>query len=232
MTPRPRLVLLDFGGTLAREEPSRQAIYAQVAEGLGRAIDAERMAALMTRVHRELPREIDGAWRYSERWFRTFIERVFGDLLALDEVSVQSAVDTLFARFGDPRTFRPCPGALQLLADLGRAGVRTGVVSNWSPALQGLLDGLGLAAHLDPVICSAVERVEKPDPAIFRLALRRAGVAAEHALHVGDHPENDVAAARAAGLEALLVDHGGGARPGEAVGSFGELTRLVLAREP
>ena len=112
------------------------------------------------------------------------------------------------------------------------AGVRVGVVSNWSPALGGLLEGLGLLRHLDPVVCSALERVEKPDPAIFLLALRRAGLPAAQALHAGDHPDKDVAAARSAGLESVLVDHDGGGAAGEAVGSLPELAELVLARDP
>ena len=120
----------------------------------------------------------------------------------------------------------------ELVERLVAAGVRVGVVSNWSPALGGLLEGLGLLRHLDPVVCSALERVEKPDPAIFLLALRRAGLPAAQALHAGDHPDKDVAAARSAGLESVLVDHDGGGAAGEAVGSLPELAELVLARDP
>ena len=73
---------------------------------------------------------------------------------------------------------------------------------------------------------------EKPDPRIFELALARAGADPAEALHAGDHPKKDVAAARAVGMEAVLVDHGGTRAPetgGPArVTSFGELREHVL----
>ena len=50
----------------------------------------------------------------------------------------------------------------------------------------------------------------KPDPAIFAPALELAGCAAAEALYVGDTPAEDLAAARAAGIPALLIDRAGG----------------------
>lgn len=43
----------------------------------------------------------------------------------------------------------------------------------------------------------------KPDPAQFLASLQFAGVAANGAVHVGDHPEQDVAAAQAVGMRAV-----------------------------
>ncbi|MBS1106479.1 MAG: HAD-hyrolase-like, partial [Deltaproteobacteria bacterium] len=45
----------------------------------------------------------------------------------------------------------------------------------------------------------------KPDPRFFRSACARLGVAPAHAVVVGDHPEQDLAAARRAGLRAIDV---------------------------
>lgn len=43
----------------------------------------------------------------------------------------------------------------------------------------------------------------KPDPALFLAALKYAGVSANGAVHIGDHPEQDVAAAQAVGMRAI-----------------------------
>ena len=67
------------------------------------------------------------------------------------------------------------------------------------------------AALVDAVVISAELGVAKPDPAIFRAALDRLGARAADAMHVGDSVEDDVAGARAAGLEAVLVARNGGA---------------------
>src|SRR5207245_10183635 len=66
-----------------------------------------------------------------------------------------------------------------------------------------------LAAHLDFIIDSSVVGVEKPDPRIFELGLREAGVGARHAVYVGDLYSVDVLGARAAGLDGILLDPGG-----------------------
>jgi HAD superfamily hydrolase (TIGR01509 family) len=49
----------------------------------------------------------------------------------------------------------------------------------------------------------------KPDPAMFRRALELAGAAAPEAIHLGDDPDLDVAAAQAFGLGAVWVDRFG-----------------------
>jgi putative hydrolase of the HAD superfamily len=88
------------------------------------------------------------------------------------------------------------PGAGETVRRLQLRGLALCVVSNWDVGLEEHLARLGL--HL-PVVTSADAGAPKPDPAIFRLALDRLGVAPERALHVGDSPE-DEAGARGAGL--------------------------------
>ena len=98
-----------------------------------------------------------------------------------------------------------------MLTSLRERGVVLAVVSNFDSRLIPLLDGLGLAAFFDAVVCSGEAGAAKPDGAIFTHALAVLGVEASEALHVGDNPEADYDGARAAGLEALLVDRGAAA---------------------
>ncbi|HEY3775593.1 MAG TPA: HAD-IA family hydrolase [Solirubrobacteraceae bacterium] len=86
------------------------------------------------------------------------------------------------------------------------AGARVIVVSNWDVSLGEVLERTGLAPLLDDVVVSAVLGAAKPSPAIFARALELAGAAAEDCLHVGDSLSEDVAGARAAGIEAVLLD--------------------------
>ncbi|MEO8500523.1 MAG: HAD hydrolase-like protein, partial [Vicinamibacteria bacterium] len=53
---------------------------------------------------------------------------------------------------------------------------------------------------------SYVEKVEKPDPRFFEIALERSGSTRATTVHVGDFYEIDVVGARRAGLEAILLD--------------------------
>jgi putative hydrolase of the HAD superfamily len=109
--------------------------------------------------------------------------------------------------------FRPYPEVPAVLATLRERGARLAVVSNWDVSLHDVLERTGLRPLVDSVVISAEEGVAKPDPAIFRTALERLGADATAALHVGDSVEHDVAGARAAGLEAVLVARDGARAP-------------------
>jgi REG-2-like HAD superfamily hydrolase len=225
-----RAVLLDFGHTLAREEPARHAIYARAARSRGLATSDLEMRARMRRVHDELPRRIDGRERYCDPWFRAFIRRIFVLELGLAPRELDGLVAELFATFEDPRTFRLARGARELLLELRRAGLALALVSNWSERLPRLLRALELDQSFDAVVCSALEGTEKPEPAIYRLALERLGHAPEDALFAGDDLERDVLGPRRAGMRAVLVAHGAdsspAAAPAEAVERVPDLPSL------
>jgi putative hydrolase of the HAD superfamily len=98
------------------------------------------------------------------------------------------------------------PEAEAALVHARRAGLRAGVISNSSGVARQILESVGLAAHVDFVVDSGVVGVEKPDRRIFEIALREAGVGAADAVYIGDLYSVDVLGARAAGLDAILLD--------------------------
>ena len=66
-----------------------------------------------------------------------------------------------------------------------------------------------LGRYFTDAINAAEAGAAKPDPAMFRLALQRTATPPQQALHVGDHPRQDVRGAAAAGmLSAWLNRHG------------------------
>ena len=81
-----------------------------------------------------------------------------------------------------------------------------GVVSNSDGRIEHAFQQSGLATYFEFFIDSFIVGVEKPDPAIFRLATDRAGVAPHEAAYVGDLYAVDVVGARAAGLTPVLYD--------------------------
>jgi putative hydrolase of the HAD superfamily len=133
--------------------------------------------------------------------------------------------DVLDALLGAIR-FRAYPEVPDVLARLRAGGARLAVVSNWDVSLHDVLERTGLRPLVDAVVISAELGVAKPDPAIFRAALDRLGAAPDGAVHVGDSLEHDVAGARAAGLEAVLVARNGAAAP-DGVRTVASLTELV-----
>jgi len=125
---------------------------------------------------------------------------------------------------------RADPEALDAIQRVRAAGLVAGVISNSNGSVRSILEETGLAAHLDFIIDSRVVGVEKPDPRIFHLGLREAGVGAAEAVYVGDLYSVDVLGARAAGLEGILLDPGGfwGPRDCRLARGLGEAVRLAL----
>ncbi|WP_028241434.1 HAD family hydrolase [Stutzerimonas azotifigens] len=85
---------------------------------------------------------------------------------------------------------------------------------------------LGLADYFRFTLCAEELGVGKPDPRPFREALGRAGVAPEAALHIGDHPNDDIAGAQAAGMRAVWFNPGRRAWPDQPPADA-EITRLA-----
>lgn len=97
------------------------------------------------------------------------------------------------------------------------AGFALAVVTNGSTIAQrAKIDLLG-RERFASIVVSAEHGVAKPDAAIFRIALDELGVDPADAVHVGDHPVNDVEGSRRAGVRAILLDRAGAAPLGPDV---------------
>jgi len=121
------------------------------------------------------------------------------------------ATAELYDRFARAEAWRVADGAVGMLEELRRRGLKLAVISNWDERLPLLLERLGLAGYFDATIVSAIVGVEKPHPRIFETALTALGVASFRALHVGDSRRDDFEGAQGVGMQALwLAPSGGG----------------------
>jgi HAD superfamily hydrolase (TIGR01549 family) len=103
-----------------------------------------------------------------------------------------------------------------------------GVITNGNADVR----RLGLADYFRFALCAEELGVGKPDPHPFQTALQRADVEAGQAVHIGDHPGDDIAGARAAGLRAIWFNPQGKAWEGEQapdaqIRSLAELPALL-----
>lgn len=93
---------------------------------------------------------------------------------------------------------------------------------------------LGLADYFQFALCAEDLGIGKPDPAPFREALRRGDVKAEQAVHVGDHPVDDIGGAQAAGMRAIWynprgLDWQGGTPPDAQMRSLDQLPGILAS---
>jgi putative hydrolase of the HAD superfamily len=98
------------------------------------------------------------------------------------------------------------PGTFEALERLKSQGFKLAVVSNAEGQVEGDAKRFGLAPFFDTIVDSHIVGVAKPDPRIFHIALERLGIAPHEARFAGDIYSIDMVGARAAGIDAALID--------------------------
>jgi putative hydrolase of the HAD superfamily len=223
---QPAAILLDALGTLVSLEPPAPVLRRELEARFGLEVTeteaAKAIAAEIAYYRAHLdegrdPSALEQLRRRSAEVLRAALPDA-GTKLELDPL-VQALLASL--RFNAFPDVRPA-----LLAARAR-GQRLVVVSNWDISLCDVLATLGLTSLLDGVLTSAGVGARKPAPAIFEQALALAGVPARDAIHVGDSLDDDVAGARAAGIEPVLIRRTDGAATEPGVRTISTLAELA-----
>lgn len=201
-------VLIDALGTLVELEPPgpvlRQGLKARAGVEIS-AAEAER--AIATEISYYRAHLDEGRDHASLATLRRRCAQVLREALPVAAQAI--AAGQVEAILLDALRFSAFPDALEAIQAIRRWPAHAVVVSNWDVSLEDVLERLRLAPALDAVVTSARVGARKPSPAIFARALDLAGVAPEHAVHVGDSVEEDVAGARAAGIAPILLRRDG-----------------------
>jgi pyrophosphatase PpaX len=187
-TWRKDAVLFDFDGTILDSGALvRESTHYALKAVLGRDVDDRKLYPYFGRLLEDQFREL-----FPELEAET-LERLLSTYRAHQATHHDTAV-------------RPCPGAVETVEQLRAAGLRLAVVSSKRrPLLWRGLRVLGLQGAFDAVVDADSTTRHKPDPEPVRLALALLGwPPLERVVMVGDSPY-DMAAARAAGIEAVAV---------------------------
>lgn len=152
-----------------------------------------------------------------------FLRRTVMARMAREAGYGDELVDPAFAVFDEYRnrvTLFPdvLPGLGRLAGDFRLVALTNGNAS---------LARIGIRHLFDDVVTAVDAGAAKPARRIFDAVCERAGVEPAAVLHVGDHPEIDVAGARAAGLRAAWVNRHGAAWPDELPPPEATVTSLL-----
>jgi putative hydrolase of the HAD superfamily len=218
-----RLVLLDLDDTLVDHRGAvADGIAAHLAEGglldaadaatVDRAVELWR-ALEEEHYHRYLAGELDyqGQRRARARGFLaawgSADAAALADAVADDDAATDAWFAGYLARY--EASWRTLPGAHEALDEIARRhpGVRFGVVTNGERSQQEpKIAAASLTDRLSPVVCSGDLGFAKPDPRIFLLACREAGVDPADAVMVGDRLRTDALGGADAGLGGIWFD--------------------------
>ena len=142
---------------------------------------------------------------------RLLVERVLHRLhVEADDALVERLTQAFHAEYlkQGSRLTSLFPGVESTLRNLHSAGIRVGLCSNKPDDLcRMLVRNLSLTDYFDEILGSGHGLPRKPDPAPLLCVIERLGVPRNDTLYVGDS-ETDVATARNAGVNVMLVKHG------------------------
>jgi putative hydrolase of the HAD superfamily len=225
-----KTVFLDAGGVLIF--PNWERVSATLARH-GVDVGAEQLAGAEPYAKRALDRSGTVRATNDEKRGWLYFDLILEHAGTAPDEACAAALAELHAYHQQSNLWEYMPGdVLPSLRALKKLGLQLVVVSNANGTLDALAERLGLTTCVDCVLDSFVEKVEKPDPRFFEIALARSGADRSSTIHVGDLYEVDVVGARAAGIRPVLLDAANlyADADCERVRSLGELVELLRAR--
>lgn len=210
-----RMIVFDAGGTLLHPDPPVPVIYARVAAKYGVVCDvAELDLKFRDAFHRSESAVLPGLTDprnplrtseavEAERW-RWIVRKSLGDF-----PDFEACYAELFAWFARPEAWSCYPDVLPVLSRLLADGWRLALASNFDHRLHAVCEATIELARLQPRCISAEIGYRKPAPEFFAAVSAACGCEPGELLMVGDAPTIDVAGARDAGWQAVLIDRKG-----------------------
>lgn len=198
--------LWDVTPTLLRAEAAQNAWLAEHRERVTQAFDAAELRRLRMRtfeLHPELKHHISNLRRqalyeiqlhcgYSEQLARQGAEAAFEEFLR-----VRHQVE-------------PYERALDVLEELSERYV-LGALTNGNADIF----KVDIGEYFDFAFSAEQIGASKPLPDMFHASMKESGAGSHEMVHVGDHPEHDVAGAQAVGMYTVWANYGGAEWPGQ-----------------
>jgi putative hydrolase of the HAD superfamily len=231
---RFRAVFFDAGETLVHPAPSFPELFAEITTREGHPRDPAQVieASRVVMDRFSVAATERTLWTTSPERSRAFWLDVYERMLErLDLPDAGGLRDTLYREFTDLGNYALFDDVRPALGALSSQPVILGIVSNFESWLEGLLGALGVRDAFAVRVISGLEGIEKPDPAIFELAMARAGVRPTDCVYVGDNPEFDVLPPAALGMFPVLIDrrarHEGWDGPGVRITHLDQLAAVL-----
>jgi putative hydrolase of the HAD superfamily len=204
-----KAIFFDAVGTLFRLTKTVGDHYAFVGREVGLDLDAKNLERAFHTAWKQMPQRaaIDRPRENDDKgWWRGLVylvlDQVAPSLSELDRDNFFEIAYEHFAEAGVWELYPEVPGILEQL----QPRFQLAVISNFDGRLRLILQHLGISKFFPNVFVSSELGADKPDPEIYRRALRLMKLKPNEALHVGNDPKRDWEAASAAGLSIFRLE--------------------------
>jgi putative hydrolase of the HAD superfamily len=206
-----KAILFDAADTLFYLTETVGDHYAYVGREVGLDLDAHQLERAFHTAWQQMPRRpaIDGPRENDDKgWWRELVSHVFDQVApSVHELDRDNFFEVAYEHFAELGVWELYPEVPEVLEQL-RPRFELAVISNFDGRLRLILQHLGISKYFTHVFISSELGADKPDPEIFRRALKVMHLDAKEVLHVGDDPERDWKTAKAAGLSVLKLERG------------------------
>ena len=204
-----KAIFFDAAGTLFYLTKTVGDHYAYVGREIGLDLDAQQLDHAFHAAWRQMPRRaaIDVPRENDDKgWWHKLVGRVSDQVApSLSKLDRDNFFEIAYDHFAEAGVWNLYPEVLDVLEQL-RERFQLAVISNFDGRLRLILQNLGISKYFAHLFISSELGADKPDPEIFRRALKLIHLNADEVLHVGDDPERDWKAATEAGLLVFELD--------------------------
>ena len=202
-------IFFDAVGTLFYLTKTVGDHYALVGREVGLTLDAQQLdRAFLTAWRRMPPRAaIDGPRENDDKgWWRELVDLVLDEVApSLGEFDRDNFFEVAYEHFAEAGVWEAYPEVFSVLETL-EPWFQLAVISNFDGRLRFILEQLGISKFFAHIFISSEIGADKPDPKIYRRALKFMNLKPDQVLYVGDDPDRDWKAAAAAGLSVFELD--------------------------
>jgi putative hydrolase of the HAD superfamily len=204
-----KVIFFDALGTLFYLTRSVGHHYALVASEVGLTLDPHQLDGAFYSAWKKMPPRaaIIGPRENDDKdWWRKLVDLVLTQVApSLNEFDRDNFFEIAYEHFAEFDVWELYPEVPSVLEQL-QPSFQLGVVSNFDGRLRFILQHLGISKFFAHIFISSEIGADKPDPEIFRRALKLIDLKPTEVLHVGDDPERDWEAASTAGLSIFRLD--------------------------
>lgn len=205
---KPKMILFDYGGTLLHEPDcnflnGEKELFKHVIKN-PRHLTAEQICAFGNQIYESFQACRNVGYEIHEMQLLR-LQYEYNEMKL--DISYEEAEKILWDNTVPLTEKARMPYVTDMLDNLRKEGIRTGVISNigWSGnALKERINFLLPGNEFEFIIASSEYGIRKPNPMIFALALRKAGLEPSEVWYCGDTFEMDVVGAHSAGIFPVL----------------------------
>jgi putative hydrolase of the HAD superfamily len=207
--PVIKAIFFDAVGTLFYLTKTVGDHYALVGSEVGLTLDAKQLDRAFYTAWKQMPRHaaIEGPRPNDDKsWWRELVNLVLDQVApSLSELDRDNFFEVAYEHFAEAGVWELYPEVVDTLEKL-RPPFLLAVISNFDGRLRFILRHLGISEFFAHVFVSSEIGADKPDPEIFRRALKLIDLKPNEVVHVGDDSERDWKAAAEAGLRIFRLD--------------------------